>query len=112
MLFYGTAGAAFQDITVSASCDGSPNSFCFLPAKSQSFSSVRTGWTAGIGLEGVLTGNWLGKVEVRYADFGRYNNTFFAGTGDDVVTSVHLQTYTALAGVSYKFGPSVVVAKY
>jgi hypothetical protein len=52
------------------------------------------------------------KAEVRYADFGRYNNTLFAGTGDDVVTSVHVQTVTALAGVSYKFGPTAVVAEY
>jgi len=66
----------------------------------------------GLGIEGVLSGNWLGKVEARYADFGRVNNTFFAGTVDEVVTSVHVQTFTALAGVSYKFGPTAVVAKY
>lgn len=114
MLFYGTAGAAFQQISVSATCDGSPDSWCKFTgiAKSQTFSTVRTGWTAGIGLEGVLTGNWLGKVEVRYADFGHFNRTFFAGTGDDVVTSIHVQTVTALAGIAYKFGPGVVVAKY
>jgi opacity protein-like surface antigen len=111
ILFYGTAGAAFQQISVSATCDGSINSWCVV-ARNQSFSTVRTGWTAGAGLEGVLTGNWLGKVEVRYADFGRFNNRFFVGTVDEVVTNVHVQTYTALAGIAYKFGPSVVVAKY
>ena len=56
--------------------------------------------------------NWIGKFEARYADFGRYNNTFFAGTDEDVVTSVRLQTFTAVAGVAYKFGPTAVVAKY
>jgi outer membrane immunogenic protein len=112
LLFYGSAGAAFQRVSVSASCDNSFNSACFFGAKSQTFSTVRTGWTAGAGLEGVLTGNWMGKVEVRYADFGRINNTFFAGTGDDIVTSVRVQTYTALAGIAYKFGPGAVVAKY
>jgi outer membrane immunogenic protein len=114
VLFYGTAGVAFQQFSVSATCDGSGNSQCQNSgvARSQTFSTTRTGWTVGGGIETVITNNWLGKVEVRYADFGRYNNTFFAGTGDDVVTSVHVQTYTALAGVSYKFGPTTVVAKY
>lgn len=102
VLFYGTAGVAFQQVSVSATCDGSGNSWCFAN-RAQSFSTVRTGWTAGAGLEGVLTGKWIGKFEVRYADFGHYNNTFFAGTGDDVVTNVHVQTYTVLAGAGYKF---------
>jgi opacity protein-like surface antigen len=119
ILFYGTGGVAFQRVSVSASCDGFFNvaagefeSWCFGGPKSQSFNSVRAGWTVGGGLESVITGNWLGKVEVRYADFGNYKNTFFAGTGDDVVSNVRLQTYTAMAGVSYKFGPTAVVAKY
>jgi opacity protein-like surface antigen len=111
VLFYGTGGVAFQDVTASAACDGSVNSYCIAP-RNQSSSSVRTGWTAGLGLEAVLTGNWIGKVEARYADFGNYKPTFFAGTLDDMTTSIHVQTVTALAGVSYKFGPNVVVAKY
>jgi hypothetical protein len=39
-------------------------------------------------------------------------NTFFAQTVDAVATTVRVQTVTALAGVSYKFGPIVVVARY
>jgi outer membrane immunogenic protein len=114
ILFYGTGGAAFQQVSVSAACDGSIDSWCFFSgiAKSQTFSSIRAGWTAGLGLETVVADNWLAKVEARYADFGRYNNTFFSGTGDEIVTNVRVQTFTALAGVSYKFGPTAVVAKY
>jgi opacity protein-like surface antigen len=114
VLFYGTGGVAFQQVSSSATCDGSLNSWCqFLGiARSQTLSSVRTGWTAGGGIETAISGNWLGKVEVRYADFGRYNTNFFTGTGDDVVSTLHLHTYTALAGVAYKFGPTAVVAKY
>ena len=54
--FYGTGGAAFQRVSVSASCDGTINSFCFVSgiARNQTFSSVRAGWTAGLGLEAVL----------------------------------------------------------
>ena len=57
-------------------------------------------------------------IDVRYRitqpllDLGNYANTFFAGTGEDIRTNVRVQTVTALAGVSYKFGPSAVVAKY
>jgi opacity protein-like surface antigen len=114
VLLYGTAGVAFQQVSASATCDGSINSWCRLTqiAKSQTFSTVRTGWTVGGGVETAISANWLAKAEVRYADFGTYNTTFFAGTGDDVVTSIHLKTYTALAGVAYKFGPTTVVAKY
>jgi outer membrane immunogenic protein len=137
ILFYGTGGAAFQEVSVSASCAATPafsprgQSWCtkfqgaveggVLPpafggtgiSKSETFSSVRTGWTVGVGVEGVLVGNWLAKFEARYADFGNYKNTFFAGTGDDVATSVRVQTVTAMAGVSYKFAPpGAVLAKY
>jgi opacity protein-like surface antigen len=119
ILFYGTGGAAFQRISASASCDSFVNPFtgffdswCTAGAKNQTFSAVRAGWTAGIGIEAVVADNWISKVEARYADFGRYNNRFFAGTVDEFVTSVRVQTFTALAGVSYKFGPTAVVAKY
>jgi opacity protein-like surface antigen len=111
---YGTAGVAFQQVSSTATCDGSIDSWCGFSgiARSQTLSSVRTGWTAGGGVEGVITGNWIGKAEVRYADFGRYKTVYFGGTGDDVVSSLHVQTYTAIAGVAYKFGPTAVVAKY
>jgi outer membrane immunogenic protein len=120
VLFYGTGGVAFQRVSTSASCDGVTDPFgggswCAFTgiAKSQTISTVRTGWTVGGGVEAVITGNWLARGEVRYADYGNFKQTFFAGTGDDVVTSIHLSTYTALAGVSYKFGPpGAVVARY
>jgi opacity protein-like surface antigen len=114
ILFYGTGGVAFQEVSVNATCtnSASDNSWCVFGDKSQTFATTRVGWTAGLGIEAEVYGNWIGKAEVRYADFGHFNNTFFAGTGDDVVTSVHVQTVTALAGVSYKFGPDFVVARY
>jgi opacity protein-like surface antigen len=117
VLFYGTGGVAFQQVSTSAACDGLVDPFggiswCAFGAKSQTFSTTRTGWTVGGGVEAVITGNWLARGEVRYADYGNFKQTFFAGTGDDVVTNFHLSTYTALAGVSYKFGPNAVVARY
>jgi opacity protein-like surface antigen len=107
ILVYGTAGVAFQDVSFGGSCAGvitlGVGGSCFFGPESQMFSAVRTGWTAGAGVEGVLTGNWLGKLEFRYSDFGRYSNTLFAGTGDDVTANIHVQTYKFLAGLGYKF---------
>jgi opacity protein-like surface antigen len=54
-------------------------------------------------VEGVLTGNWLGKAEFRYADFGHYGHEFFTGTIGEVDMNVHPETYTFLAGIGYKF---------
>lgn len=73
------------------------------PPRSQTASVVKGGWTAGGGVEGILTGNWLGKVEFRYADFGHYNHNFFVNTLDEVDATVHARTCTILAGIGYKF---------
>jgi opacity protein-like surface antigen len=114
VLVYGTGGVAFQQMSVGANCNGGVASWCasvvrfFFPGvigppRSETASTVRTGWTAGGGLEGVLTGNWLGKVEFRYSDFGRYSHNFFAGTIDEVDMTLRPHTYTFLAGIGYKF---------
>jgi outer membrane immunogenic protein len=131
ILVYGTGGIAFQQVSVGASCNptafntinGGPNSFCGFPlfsntgtavlepANSERFSTVRAGWTPAAGLEGVLTGNWIGKLDFRYADFGHVNHNFFARTADEVDTSTHLQTYTVMAGLGYKFNGTGSITK-
>ena len=106
VLVYGTGGVAFQKVSVGAACDASISSFCSFGdgvARSETASTIKTGWTVGGGLEGVLTGNWLGKLDFRYADLGHYDHALFAGTLDEVDTDVRLQTYTFLAGIGYKF---------
>jgi outer membrane immunogenic protein len=69
----------------------------------ESFSAVRTEWTLGGGVEAVLSGNWFGKAEFRYANFGQVSHNFFAGTLDEVDMNLHPQTYTVLGGIGYKF---------
>lgn len=104
VLLYGTGGIAFQQVSVGAMCNGTIDSFCrFTVPRSDTVSTVASGWTIGGGLESILTGNWLGKVEFRYADFAHISHSFFAGTVDEVDANVHPQTYTFLAGVGYKF---------
>ena len=114
VLVYGTGGVAFQKVSIGAACDGTISSYCFNDgvARSETASTVKAGWTVGGGVEGVLTGNWLGKLEFRYADLGHYDHALFAGTLDEVDTDVRLQTYTFLAGIGYKFnGTGSLIAR-
>jgi opacity protein-like surface antigen len=114
VLVYGTGGVAFQQMSVGATCSGFFGSWCgsvirgvlgpFIePPRSETASVVKGGWTAGGGVEGILTGNWLGKVEFRYADFGHYNHNFFVNTIDEADVTVHARTCIILAGIGYKF---------
>jgi outer membrane immunogenic protein len=65
-------------------------------------SAVRTGWTAGAGVEVALTQNLLVRAEYRYADFGRYRYnsvvTFPGLTGQQEPTFS-----TVRVGAAYKF---------
>jgi opacity protein-like surface antigen len=116
VMVYGTGGVAFQQMSLGATCSDFPGSFCgssvrfFFgdpglagPPRSESFSVVKGGWTAGGGVEAVLIGNWLGKAEFRYADFGHVNHNFFVNTVDEADVSVHPRTCLFLAGIGYKF---------
>ena len=101
-LLYTTGGIAFQDFKVSASCSGTLPSWCSAPS-TNSFSTVRVGWTIGGGLETLIDRQWLARIEYRYADFGHDNLEFFAGSIDAVTVQMKLQTHTALIGIARKF---------
>jgi opacity protein-like surface antigen len=123
VLVYGTGGIAFQRISATASCNGTVSSFCgsaarnFIPGfteppMTESFSAVRTGWTLGGGVEAVLSGNWFGKAEFRYANFGQVSHNFFAGTLNEIDMNLHPQTYTVLGGIGYKFNANGSLPSY
>jgi len=105
-LVYGTGGVAWQRINTSASCPGGGGiSFCGLPGFSDSFTETKTGWTAGAGVETMLWGNWIGRAEYRYADFGHVSNRLPPAPAVGFHASVGIQTHTAVLGLAYKFGP-------
>lgn len=83
-LAYGTAGVAFADVDVSNGAFSDSN--------------THTGWTAGAGLEGMITPNVTARVEYLYADYGSQNYTLGGTTSDIDVTSNVIR-----AGISYKF---------
>ena len=77
---------------------------------------TRTGWTAGIGFEYMLTQNWTAFVEGNYYDFGHGKalavGGFFEEAGAAFLSSKQT-VETAKIGVNYKFGGDApVVARY
>jgi len=109
-LLYGTGGLAWQRLELSANCTVVPgNSFCFGSSHNETYAATRLGWTIGAGVEHMIGGNWLARIDYRYADFGTLTQTFFAagGTGigfDDRFTAhVTARTHTATVGLAYKF---------
>jgi outer membrane immunogenic protein len=86
-------------------------------AGSVSNSSLRAGWTLGVGVEGVISGNWTAKLEYLYIDLGNVSGSFatslVAPSGAFVAASYssHITDNILRVGVNYRFdGP--VVAKY
>jgi len=117
VLLYGTAGVSWMHAEASATCGTAfPVGWCVTPSfigTTQTASTTRMGWTAGGGIEVMVTPNWLARAEYRYTDYGAFSSTLFTGFGnvDAFSFDTKLRTQTTLVGVAYKFG-GPVVAKY
>jgi outer membrane immunogenic protein len=94
LLIYGTGGFAYGEVENSARFLTTPGPGVL----ETSSSSVRTGWTAGAGVEYALSKCWTVKVEYLFVDLG--SRSF--GTP---VTNVELDQNTQMvrAGVNFKF---------
>ena len=110
-VIYGTAGAAWarMETTLTADCrvtGGCGNSFAF-NLMSAGFSDTKGGWTAGAGIESMLTPNWTAKVEWLHVDLGTVANalTLFPGDiGPQTVSWSRTVRFELLRfGVNYKF---------
>ena len=63
-------------------------------------SDTNAGWTVGVGIEGVIAGNWTAKIEYLYTDLGDISCSAAAcGTA----TNVDLNMNVVRAGVNYRF---------
>jgi outer membrane immunogenic protein len=123
LMVYATGGAAWLRLQQTSQCP----SFCdtglgagnqVLPTYGPALlgdSTTRLGWTVGGGLEALLWGNWMGRAEYRYADFGTWSpteariclspGTIGCGLVQETVTdSVRVRTHTVNFGLAYKFG--------
>jgi outer membrane immunogenic protein len=84
---YFTGGIAFGD--VKANRPGFAGS-----------SDTNAGWTVGVGIEGVIAGNWTAKLEYLYADIG---DTTCSAAACGTATNVDLQMNIVRAGLNYRF---------
>ncbi|WP_172804529.1 outer membrane protein [Afipia sp. GAS231] len=100
LLVYGTAGAALG--RVETSYVDRDNNFVFA---SGNFGEVKSGWTAGGGIEAALSERWTAKAEYLYLDLGgvarSMPNPF--GGNDQFSTTVH--DHVIRVGLNYKVGP-------
>jgi outer membrane immunogenic protein len=78
-----------------------------------SFSTSRTGWTVGGGIDYAVDNNWSIRVEYRYTNLGYSNDGTIVFP--DVFQSHHWTENQVQVGFNYKFvsaPPAAVVAKY
>jgi opacity protein-like surface antigen len=69
---------------------------------------TKLGWTAGAGAEVRLGGNWTGKVEYLYLDFGTVSTTATLATNSTPVAinfDSRVTEHLVRLGVNYKFDP-------
>ena len=85
-LVYGTAGWAFGDVQIDKGF--------------ASYSDVRNGWTAGAGVEHMLTQSLSARIEYRYTDFGRAD---FGNTAINSIDRSNVDQHAVRAGLSLKF---------
>ncbi len=77
-----------------------------------SASETRSGWIVGTGLEWAFSGNWSAKAEYNYMDFGSRTVDFGSFRGVPVSLDIDQRISVVKAGVNYRFGDNVVVARY
>ena len=85
-LFYGTAGWAYGDMKIDKGF--------------ASFSDVRSGWTAGAGVEQAFSDRMTLRLEYRYTDLG---SSSFSSTSLNTIDNSDVTFHTVRAGVSFKF---------
>ena len=112
-LVYVTGGAAMSQITTvgtifgfSPSVDANGNPTAISANTVFGHHTGKTGWTVGGGVEAHLGGNWTGKVEYLYLDFGTATSTttnLLNSTPLAVSLRSRVVDQVARAGVNYKF---------
>ena len=111
VMLYATGGLAYGEVklagtrTVSGTFDDIPFSIAHAIGHSQ----VNTGWTAGVGAEVALGGNWTWKFEYLYMDLGSLDDpdapVFVVNsvTGGQTFTHTKFTDNIFRTGINYKF---------
>lgn len=112
-LLYVTGGLAVAGINT----DGVINGFTALSVPTSvafNHDSTKWGWVVGAGVEARLGGNWTGKLEGLYMDYGRVSGSTALLTAGPPLRFDYTSKVTDVvlrAGVNYHFG-GPIVAKY
>lgn len=85
-LFYATAGIAYGDVKIDKGF--------------ASYSDIRTGWTAGAGVEHAISDRMTLRLEYRYTDLG---SSSFNSTAVNSMDKSETDFHAVRAGVSFKF---------
>jgi outer membrane immunogenic protein len=94
VLVYGTGGLAYADISHTYT-----NLFSGV---AETTSGLRTGWTAGAGIEMAVMSNWLVRAEYRYTEYGPYR--YDSVTAFPGFTGQQQPRFSAVrVGAAYKF---------
>jgi outer membrane immunogenic protein len=109
VLLYATGGLAYGDVKTTESIGAAAAVF--------SDTDLRVGYTAGAGVEGVISGNWTAKLEYLWVDLGRNKGSFATvvpALGGGTLSSNYNSRITdniLRVGVNYRFG-GPVAARY
>lgn len=97
VLSYVTGGVAYGHTSTTLTETGG-----VLAPASFTASENKVGYAIGSGVEAALGGNWTGKIEYLYVDFGRHTNNFvLLGTPQTLTTRIHDNIFRA--GLNYRF---------
>jgi outer membrane immunogenic protein len=109
-LLYVTGGYAYGEVKTKVTTNS------FLGFVTTTFDSMKSGWTAGAGIEspftllGLLGPNWTTKTEYLYVDLGTATDNFVIGLAP-ATTTRSVTEHVFRTGINYHFNQPVV-AKY
>jgi outer membrane immunogenic protein len=107
LLLYGTAGVAYGKVKFEGAVkENFSDVIGFTATTPFSVSRVNAGWTAGAGIEGVLTRNWTWRIEYLYLDLGSIasNATPAVPVGTESISAQSRFTDNILrAGLNFQF---------
>jgi outer membrane immunogenic protein len=111
LLFYGTGGFAYGNVKVSGVNTTSiafnngvtTTTTDFVTPFSES--KTKTGWTAGVGVEGVSwwDARWTWRLEYLFVDLGRLHTAAATPSGDFLTVSTKFTDHIARVGLNYRF---------
>jgi outer membrane immunogenic protein len=104
----GRVGAAFDRLLVYAkgglALADDKSSLTDLAGNNSSTTFMRTGWTAGAGIEYALDRNWSARIEYDYLGFGSHTLDFTTPVLGTVSSNASLNVQEVKAGLNFRFG--------